>query len=95
MQMKMRKIVLLGSMLAVLSFLVGLFHNSLPLFLLNAVQMGFELFIFFCYGLSGIIFLGLATLVFAVSAVFLNPFGVMFLLGTLWLVISRKPRVTQ
>ncbi len=95
MQMKMGKIVMLGSMLAVVSFLVGLFQSSLPLMILSAVQLSFELFIFFCYGLSGIIFLGLATIVFAVSAVFLNPFGVMFLLGTLWLVISRKPRLTH
>lgn len=95
MQMKMGKIVMFGSMLAVVSFLVGLFQSSLPMMLLNAVQLGFEFFIFFCYGLSGIIFLGLATIVFAVSAVFLNPFGVMFLLGTLWLLIIRKPRLTH
>ncbi len=59
MQMKMGKIVMFGSMLAVVSFLVGLFQSSLPLMILSAVQMSFELFIFFCYGLSGIIFCSL------------------------------------
>jgi len=94
MQNRQRKIAVFGAMLIAASFLVGLLHSFLPQLVLNLAGMSFDLFVFFCYGLSGIIFLGLATVIFAISAVFLNPVGVMFLLGTLWLVISRKPSHT-
>lgn len=95
MQSKQRKIVVLGAVLIAASFLVGLLHSFLPLIFLHIVELGFEFFVCFCYGIFGIVFLALAASVFAVAAVFMNPFGILFLLGTLWLVIGRKPRLSQ
>ena len=94
MQNRQRKIVVLGAVLIAVSFLVGLFHSFMPLMFLHLAEMAFEMFIFFCYGLFGIVFLGIAATVFAISTMFINPFGVMFMLGTFWILISRKPKVT-
>lgn len=93
MQRRQRKIVVLGAVLIAASFLVGLLYSFLPVLSLNLLAIACEFLIFFCYGLSGILFLALAALVFSIAAVFLNPFGVMFMLGTLWILISRKPKV--
>ncbi|MBX9948596.1 MAG: hypothetical protein K2Y39_05515 [Candidatus Obscuribacterales bacterium] len=93
MQRRQRKIVVLGAVLIAASFLVGLLYSFLPVLSLNLLAIACEFLIFFCYGLSGILFLALATLVFTIAAVFHNPFGVMFMLGTLWILISRKPKV--
>ncbi len=92
MQNRQRKIVILGAVLIAVSFLVGLLHSFLPALSVNLLAMSCELFIFFCYGLFGILFLTLATAVFSIAAVFHNPFGILFLLGTLWVIITRKPK---
>jgi len=93
MQKRQRKIVVLGAVLIAASFLVGLLYSFLPILSLNLLAIACEFFIFFCYGLSGILFLALATIVFSIAAVFHNPFGVMFLLGTMWMLIGRKPKL--
>lgn len=95
MQNRQRKIVGIGAVLIAASFLMGLFHSALPLVFLHFALICFDLFVFFCYGLFGIVFLGIAATVFAISTIFINPFGLMFMLGTLWLVVMRKPKLTS
>jgi hypothetical protein len=89
------KIVVLGAVLAAVSFLVGLLHSSLPMIFLSIAECGIELVIFFCYGIFGLVALGLAAVVFSIGCLFMNPIGVFFLLGTLWVVLNTRRGITQ
>lgn len=89
------KIVVLGAVLTAVSFLVGLLQSSLPMIFLHLALTGFELLIFFCYGIFGLVALGLAAVVFSIGCVFMNPIGVFFLLAVLWFVLNQKKGLPQ
>lgn len=95
MQKRQRKIVVLGAVLITASLLLGLLYDFLPLICLHIADVFFELLVCFCYGVSAIVFLGVAATVFAIACLFMNPVGILFLLGILWLVCARKPRLSQ
>lgn len=85
----------LGAVLTAVSFLVGLLHSSLPMIFLHMVFTSIEFLTFFCYGIFGIVALGLAAFVFSMGCLFMNPLGVFFLLATLWFVLNRKRGITH
>ncbi|MCC6980887.1 MAG: hypothetical protein IT343_21385 [Candidatus Melainabacteria bacterium] len=89
------KMVMLGTVLAVMSFLVGLFQSSLP----TVLQLFGDTFItavLACsYCISTVIMLALTTAVYGTIFLFMSPAGVLSILATLWIVLRRKPQFSQ
>ncbi|MCC7530145.1 MAG: hypothetical protein IT342_16590 [Candidatus Melainabacteria bacterium] len=89
------KIVVLGAVLTAVSFLVGLFQSSLPMIFMQFLFGGISLFVFFCFGIFGLVALALAAAVFSIGCLFMNPIGVCFLLAMLIFILNRKTRIPQ
>ncbi len=84
------KIVVLGAVLTAASFLAGLLQSNLPAICLGIVESGIAFMVFFCFGVFGVISVFLASAVFAIACLFMNPIGVFFMLAMLWLALNRK-----
>ena len=83
---------MLGTVLAVTSFMVGLFQSTLPAAMqilgdtiITAVVAGSIL-------ISAFITFGLNTVVHSVIFLFMSPVGVLSMLAMFWLALSKKPQ---
>ncbi len=95
MHMQPGKIVVLGTVLAGVSLLVGLLHSSLPMIFMQLVVSCIALFVFFCFGIFGLVAVSLAAIVITIGCLFMNPIGVCFLFGLVWFVLNRRTGLAQ
>lgn len=89
------KIVMPGTVFTVLSFLIGVFHDSLP----ALTQLSFETIVTAvvagCIVISALISFALNTIVHSIIFLFMSPVGVLSMLAMLWLALSRKPQLSH
>lgn len=81
-----------GTVLAVFSFMLGLFQSSLPAALQILGDTVVTAVLACSYCISTVILLAVSTLIYGIIFLFMSPVGVLSMLATLWLALMRKPQ---
>jgi len=88
------KIFMLGTVLTVVSFMAGMFHDSLP----TILQLSFDTTVMAVVAcsivISALISFALNTIVHSIIFLFMSPIGITCMLAIFWLALCRRPQVS-
>jgi uncharacterized membrane protein YdbT with pleckstrin-like domain len=89
------KMVMFGTVLAVMSFVVGLFQSVLPTALQLFGDTVITAVVACSYCISTVLLLTVSTLIYGIIFLFMSPAGVLSLLATMWIALSRRPQISH